>query len=153
MQSLESCLHLPPDKSLLTFQREVSRRGRLNESVCFPPVQFRRNCTTWQPCFLYWLSCLFVFCFFYFYGLFARWYIVFDVCIFNKKKTKKDDYICVLLVPSSGSFGWTCLSAVLFLDRGFLALLLVHLDPLETLPSSLKGQHTSIRVLRSSFSW
>lgn len=51
-----------------------------------------------------------MFCF-VFYGLFARQYIVLDVCIFKKKK---DDYICVLLVPLSGSFGWTCLSATIF---------------------------------------
>lgn len=69
------------------------------------------------------------------YGLFARRYIVFDVCVF-----KKDDYICVLLVPSSGSVGWTCLSAAIF-RPGFVR---AHDDPLETLPSSLEGHHTTM---------
>lgn len=55
----------------------------------------------------------------FFYGLFARQYVVFDVCIF--KKQKKDYYICVLSVPLSGSFDWTCLSDAIF-RLGFFLL-------------------------------
>lgn len=79
--------------------------------------------------------------YFFFYGLFARQCIVLDVCIFQEKK---DDYICVLLVPLSGSFGWTCLSAAIFLDRGFSCCAPGHDDPLETLPSTLKGRYMGI---------
>lgn len=134
MHSLKSCLHLPPEKSsLLTFHREVNRRGRMKYSLCFPYVQFHGNCTT---CNLvsYTDSCLF----FLSYGLFARRYIVFDVCIFKKKN---DDYICVLLVPLSGSVGWTCLSAAIFRPGFLLALLLVMMT--QTLPSSLEGHFTN----------
>lgn len=112
MHSLKSCLHLPPEKwSLLTFQREVDRRGQMKYSLCFPYVQFHGNCTT----------CNFVSDnashVFLSYGLFARQYIVFDVCVFKKKEY----YICVLSVPLSGSVDWTCLSAAI-LDRGFYLL-------------------------------
>lgn len=55
----------------------------------------------------------------FFYGLFARQYVVFDVCIF-KKQNKKDYYICVLSVPLSGSFDWTCLSDAIFRPGFFL---------------------------------
>lgn len=47
--------------------------------------------------------------------------ILYLMCVF----LKKDDYICVLLVPLSGSVGWTCLSAAIFRPGFLLALLLV----------------------------
>lgn len=68
--------------------------------------------------------------------------VLYLMCVFLKKK--KDDYICVLLVPLSGSFGWTCLSAAIFLDRGFSCCAPGHDDPLETLPSTLKGRYMGI---------
>lgn len=113
--------------------REANKRcGRMKYSLCFPYVQYSSTLIV-QLCFLYWLSC-----FFLSYGLFARQYIVFDVCIFKKKK--KDDYICVLLVPLSGSVGWTCLSAAIL--EGFSCSAPGQDDPLETLPSSLEGHFT-----------
>lgn len=70
MHSLMSCLHLPPEKwSLLTFQREVNRRGQMKYSLCFPYVQFHCNCTTCNllsdidSCFSFlWPLCKAVYC-------------------------------------------------------------------------------------------
>lgn len=102
-------------------------------SLCSPYEQFNCNCTA---CILVSGIDSHVFCFFLSYGLFARRYIVFDVCIFKKTK---DDYICVLSVPLSGSVGWTCLSAAIF-RPGFLTCSAPgHDDPLGTLPSSPEG--------------
>lgn len=65
--------------------------------------------------------------------------ILYLMCVFLKKKN--DDYICVLLVPLSGSVGWTCLSAAIFRPGFLLALLLVMMT--QTLPSSLEGHFTN----------
>lgn len=68
--------------------------------------------------------------------------ILYLMCVFLKKeKKRKDEYICVLLVPLSGSVGWTCLSAAI-LDRGFSCSAPGQDDPLETLPSSPEGHYT-----------
>lgn len=64
--------------------------------------------------------------------------ILYLMCVFLRKK-KKDDYICVLLVPLSGSVGWTCLSAAIL--EGFSCSAPGQDDPLETLPS-LEGHFT-----------
>lgn len=89
-------------------------------SLCFPYVQFHGNCTT---CNFVSYNASHVFFFFPMASLQGS--ILYLMCVFLKKK-KRDDYICVLSVPLSGSVGWTCLSAAIFLRPGFLlALLLV----------------------------
>lgn len=78
MHSLKSCLHLPSEKwSLPAFQREANIRGWI--VYAFHIYSFT-NCTT---CNLvsYMNSHVFLS-----YSLFARQYIVFDVCIFKTKK-------------------------------------------------------------------
>lgn len=86
-------------------------------SLCSPYEQFNCNCTT---CIL--VSGIDSHVFFLSYGLFARRYIVFDVCIFKKKKMTTSVYCrCLCQVQL---VGLVCLLP--FLDRGFLlALLLV----------------------------
>lgn len=99
MRSLKSCLHLPPEKwSLLIFQRQVNRRGRMKYSLCFPYVQFLCNCTTCN--FVSYIdSHVFIS-----YGLFARQHIVFDVCIFFKR------WLHLCIVGAFVRFSWLDLS-------------------------------------------
>lgn len=130
MHSLRSCLHLPSEKwSLLAFQREVNRSGQMNYSLCF---QYRVSLIVQLVtllCFTFvWPLCKAVYCI---------W------CVYFLKKYI-DDYIRVLLVPLSGSVGWTCLCATIFFSaQGFSCSAPGHEDPLETLPSTLEGHYTS----------
>lgn len=105
MCSLKSCLRLPPEKwSRLKLHREVSRRGRMNIVYAF------HVCSS---SLIVQVAALFLILTLMF--LFLSWAslpgaILYLMCVFFKK----DDYICVLLVPLSGSVGWTCLSAAIF---------------------------------------
>lgn len=105
-QVLPTFKEIPSD-----IPREVNRRRQIRYSLCFPNVQFHCNCTT-----------LFLILTLVFFFLMAslQGSILYLMCVF----LKKDDYICVLFVPLSGSVGWTCLSATI-LDGVFPALLLV----------------------------
>lgn len=78
-----------------------------------------------QLCFLYWLMFLFLS-----YGLFARQYIVFDVCIFKKR------WLHLCIVGAFVRFSWLDLSVCRhFLGQGFSCSAPGHDDPL---PSNLE---------------
>lgn len=89
----------------------------------------------------------------FFYGLFARQYVVFDVCIF--KKQKRLLHLCI--VGAFVRFIWLDLSVWChFQTRVFLAVLLVTMTHLETLPSTMKCQEYIeyyTRSLSDNYKW
>lgn len=95
-------------------------------SLCFPYVQFQCNCTTCN--FFLILTHVFL------YGLCKAAYCIM-MCVFLKEDITTSVYcLCLCQVQL---VGLVCLSP--FLDRVFLALLLVIWCPMEKLPSTLEG--------------
>lgn len=94
-----SCLHLPPEKwSLLTFQREVSRRGQMKYILCFPYVQFHCNCTTCN--FLSYIDS----CFYFLWPLCKA--VLYLMCVF----LKKERWLHLCIVGAFVRFIWLDLS-------------------------------------------